>query len=100
MNDGPNQGGPALEQPRVSLFGRRAKVRSPSESLQPQTPPPPPPPPLRKRRRQGLKRLSGLLTFILIAALMGIAGFAYATIHAGKTGPLAHPKIVVISRPI
>src|SRR5260370_18411555 len=98
MNDGSNQGGPALEQPRVSLFGRRAKVRSPSESLQPHTRPPPPAPPLRKRRRQGLKRLSGLLTFILIAALMGIAGFAYATIQAGKPGPLADDKIVVIAR--
>ena len=98
MNDGSNQGGPAPEQPRVSLFGRRPKLRSPAESLQPQPAPPPPPPPVRKKRAEGLSRLSGLLSFILIAAVVVMAGFGFAMIEARKPGPLAADKVVVITR--
>jgi UPF0755 protein len=98
MSDGSNQGVSSPEQPRVSLFGRRPKLRSPAESLQPQAAPPPPPPPGRKKRGEGLSRLSGLLSFILIAAVLVLAGFGFAMIEARKPGPLTADKIVVISR--
>jgi UPF0755 protein len=84
---------------RASLFGKRAKLRSPAESLQPQAAPPPPPPPLpRKRRKEGLARLSGVLSFVLIAAIVGIGGFTFAMIEARRPGPLAADKIVVVAR--
>lgn len=99
MSDGSNQGvqTPPPQQ-RVSLFGRRAKLRSPSESLQPQAAPPPPPPPQRRKRREGLSWLSGLLSFVLIAAVIVLGAFVYAMVEAHKPGPLAADKIVMITR--
>jgi UPF0755 protein len=98
MNDASNQDGPAPPPPRVSLFGRRAKLRSPAESLQPQPAPPPPPPPERKPHNQGLSRLSGLLSFALIAAVLAFVGFAWALLQAHRPGPLAADKVFVITR--
>src|ERR1700728_1565803 len=98
MSDASNQGGPEPERPRVSLFGRRAKLRSPSESLQPQTAPPPPAPPAVKRRHEGLARLSGLLSFVLIGAFLGVGGFVWAMRETTKPGPLTADKVVVIGR--
>jgi UPF0755 protein len=98
MSDASNREGSAPEQARVSLFGRRAKLRSPSESLQPQAAPPPPEPPAGKRRHEGLAWASGLLSFVLIGALLGLAGFAWAMHEATKPGPLTADKVVVISR--
>ena len=98
MSDASNQGGPEPERPRVSLFGRRAKLRSPAESLQPQAAPPPPAPPARKKRREGLSRLSGLLSFVLIIAIIAFSGFAWAMLQARRPGPLAADKTFVISR--
>jgi UPF0755 protein len=97
MSDASNQGGVGPEQPRVSLF-RRAKLRSPSESLQPQAAPPPPAPPPRKKRSEGLSRLSGVLTFVLIAAIIVFSGFAWAMLQARKPGPLAADKVFLITR--
>jgi UPF0755 protein len=97
MSDGSNYDDPAEGRPRVSLFGRRARARSPIEALQPQAAPAPPEPP-RKPRREGLSRLSGVLSFILIAAVLGVAGFAWALQEAGKPGPLTADKVVVITR--
>jgi UPF0755 protein len=98
MSDASNQGGREPEQPRVSLFGRRAKLRSPSESLQPQAAPPPPAPPVRKKRKEGLSRLSGLLSFVLIVAIIVFSGFAWAMLQARKPGPLAADKVFIIAR--
>ncbi len=100
MSEASNRDGSGPEQPqaRVSLFGRRAKLRSPSESLQPQAAPPPPAPPADRRRHEGLSRLSGLLSFVLIGAFLGLAGFAWAMSYANKAGPLTADKVVVISR--
>ena len=99
MSDGSNQAVSAPEQPRASLFGRRPKLRSPAESLQPQAaPPPPPPPPGRKKRREGLSWLSGLLSFLLIAAVVVLAGFGFAMVEARKPGPLEADKVVLITR--
>jgi len=95
MSDAPNKTDPAPERSRVSLFGRRAKLRSPAESLQPQAAPPPPAP---KKRSEGLSRLSGVLSFVLIGAFLGLAGFAWAMLEANKPGPLTADKVVVISR--
>jgi len=98
MSDASNREASPPEQARVSLFGRRAKLRSPSESLQPQAAPPPPAPPAGKRRHEGLSRLSALLSFVLIGAFLGLAGFAWAMHETVKPGPLAADKVVVISR--
>ncbi|HXW19985.1 MAG TPA: endolytic transglycosylase MltG [Roseiarcus sp.] len=98
MNDGSKQGGLGAERPRASLFGRRLTPRSPTEALQPQLAPPPPEPAPRKPRRQGLSRLSGVLSFLLIAAVGAILGFAWALDEARKPGPLTADKVVVISR--
>jgi peptidoglycan lytic transglycosylase G len=98
MTDGSTPGDPPPPA-RASLFGKRAKLRSPAESLQPQAAPPPPPPPLpRKRRKEGLARLSGVLSFVLIAAIGGIGGFTFAMIEARRPGPLAADKVVVVAR--
>jgi UPF0755 protein len=96
MNDESNPGAPSAP-PRATLFGRRTQLRSPSESLQPQSAPPPPPQ-LRKRRREGLSRISGVLSFLLIAAVVAIGGFAFAMLEARKPGPLPADKIVVLTR--
>jgi UPF0755 protein len=98
MSDGSNQAVSAPDQPRASLFGRRPKLRSPAESLQPQAAPPPPPPPGRKKRREGLSWLSGLLSFLLIAAVVVLAGFGFAMVEARKPGPLEADKVVLITR--
>jgi UPF0755 protein len=98
MSDASNREASAPEPARVSLFGRRAKLRSPAESLQPQAAPPPPAPPAGKRRHEGLAWVSGLLSFVLICAFLGLAGFAWAMHETVKPGPLAADKVVVISR--
>jgi UPF0755 protein len=97
MSDGSNKDGPGGDRSRVSLFGRRATPRSPIEALQPKAAPPPPEPP-RKERREGLSRLSGVLSFLLIAAIVGIGAFAWALQEARKPGPLAADKVVILSR--
>jgi UPF0755 protein len=99
MSDGSTKDGPGGDnRPRVSLFGRRATPRSPIEALQPQAAPPPPELPRKKERREGLSRLSGLLSFLLIAAIAGVGAFAWALQEARRPGPLAADKIVVLSR--
>jgi UPF0755 protein len=97
MSDGSTKDGPGGDRPRVSLFARRATPRSPIEALQPQAAPPPPEPP-RRERREGLSRLSGVLSFLLIAAIAGIGAFAWALQEARKPGPLAADKVVILSR--
>jgi UPF0755 protein len=66
--------------------------------LQPQAAPPPPAPPPVKRRHEGLARLSGLLSFVLIGAFLGVGGFAFAMRETTKPGPLTADKVVVIGR--
>jgi UPF0755 protein len=97
MTDGSDQDGQQDERPRVSLFGRRVTPRSPSEALQPQSAPPPPEAP-RKERREGLSRLSGVLSFALIAAVAGLGAFAWSLQEARRPGPLAADKVVILSR--
>ncbi len=98
MNDASEREGSGSEQPRVSLFGRRVKLRSPSESLPPQAAPPPPAAPALKRRHEGLARLSGLLSFVLIGAFLGVGAFAWVMRETTRPGPLTADKVVVIGR--
>jgi len=88
-SDQPNK--PA-EAPRASLFGRRAKAPAAV------APAPPPPEPPRKRRRAGLASLSGLLSFVLIAAIIAMGGYAWMMFEARRPGPLAADKVVQLLR--
>jgi UPF0755 protein len=77
--------------PRVSLFGRAGK---PALS----DPPSPPTRPPRKPRRMGLSSLSGLLTFVLLGALVTVGALAWLMKEARSPGPLAADKVVMIVR--
>ncbi len=76
------------------FFGRRLKLQSPNEALQPETPPPPPTP---HRRRPTLSALSGLLSFLLIIALAGLFGVVWAEHRLQEPGPLAADKVIYIA---
>jgi UPF0755 protein len=80
---------------RVSLFGRRAKP--PGAAAPPPAPPPPEPPP-RKRRRSGLSRLSGFLSFALIATVIAMGGYGWAMYQARRPGPLTADKVLQLVR--
>jgi UPF0755 protein len=77
--------------PRVSLFGRARKP-----ALNDSAPPPSKPP--RKPRRIGLSSLSGLLTFVLIGALVTVGALAWLLKESRSPGPLADDKTVIIAR--
>ena len=69
MAGSPQNDGSALtpdeDEPPARFFGRRPKLQSPNEALQPETPPPPPSP---HKRRPTLSALSGFLSFLLLVA--------------------------------
>ncbi len=90
---GPGDGGNA------SFFGRRLKVQSPTEALQPQAAPPPPRPAKRpSQRRPTLSALSGFISFLLLFLLGGLGGLAYIGQQNSAKGPLAGDKVVMIPR--
>jgi UPF0755 protein len=70
--------------------------QSPNEAIQPETAPPPPPqlPPSRKRRR--LSALSGIFSFVLIAALGVMLGVVWGEHRLREPGPLTADKVVFI----
>jgi UPF0755 protein len=76
----------------------RFTVRSPRDALQPSAPPPAPPPPTYRRRGGLLSQMSGLLTFVLIAGFIGLAGLAVVRQEIVAPGPLQADKSVVIPR--
>jgi UPF0755 protein len=76
------------------FFGRRPKLQSPNEALQPETPPPPPTP---RRRRPTLSALSGLLSFLLIAAVAGLFGVVWGAHRLQEPGPLPADKVLFIA---
>ena len=92
MSQPSNQSNKPAEAPRASLFGRRAKAPVAA------APAPPPPEPPRKRRRAGLSSLSGLLSFVLIAAIIAMGGYAWMMFEARRPGPLAADKVVQLLR--
>jgi UPF0755 protein len=68
--------------------------QSPNEAIQPETPPPPPLPPSRKRRR--LSALSGIFSFVLIAALGAMLAVVWGEHRLREPGPLTADKMVFI----
>jgi UPF0755 protein len=80
--------------PRVSLFGRRVAPPKPPEAPPPASPAPRP----RRSRSSGLSRLSAFLSFVLIGAGIGLAGFGAALVESRKAGPLTADTVVVIAR--
>ena len=82
-----------------ALFGRKSQPKSPKEALQPQSaPPPPPPPPPKKRRKSSpfLSAASGILSLLVIVAI--VAALLDATLQRTlrTAGPLQADKLVVI----
>ncbi len=84
----------AQGEPPARLFGRRPKLQSPNEALQPETPPPPPTP---RRRRPTLSALSGLLSFLLIIAVGCLFGIVWGEHRLQEPGPLPAEKVVYIA---
>ena len=78
-------------QPRASLFGRARKAAPSGDA-------PPPSKDPKKPRRSLLSVFSGLLTFVLIGALIAVGAVAWLMMEARKPGPLAETKIVNIVR--
>jgi len=89
--------GEGKERPRTSFFGRARQPASAS------APPPPRKEPKRRepkkpRRLTPLSSLSGLLTFVLLGAVVAIGAVAWLMMESGKPGPLAENKVVNIVR--
>src|SRR5271168_50575 len=76
------------------FFRRSVRLQSPHEALQPDTPPPPPPPP--HRRRPKLSAASGVLSFLLIAAVAIFFGLLWVEHRLQEAGPLTNDKVVFI----
>ena len=74
-------------------------MKSPREALQPELAPPPPPPPVRRRKRASLVSVvSGLLSFVIVAAVvLGIA-WSFAAKRIAAPGPLLADKTVNIPK--
>jgi UPF0755 protein len=85
--------GPETPEP-ARFFSHRPKLQSPNEALQPETPPPPPTP---RRRRPALSALSGLLSFLLIAAVAGLFGVVWGAHRLQEPGPLPADKVLFIA---
>src|SRR5579863_9369017 len=86
---------PEGEAPEVArFFGRRLKLQSPNEALQPETAPPPPTP---RRRRPTVSALSGLLSFLLIVAVGGLFGVVWGEHRLQEPGPLTADKVLYIA---
>ena len=60
------------------FFGRRPNLQTPTEALHPDTPPPPPLTP-NSKKRPVLSAASGILSFVLIAAIVGVGLLAYVS---------------------
>jgi UPF0755 protein len=82
---------------RASLFGR---ARAPAPALSPAPPPGKEPgrKDPKKPRRSTLSSLSGLLTFVLIGALVAVGAIAWLMMESRKPGPLTADKVVNIAR--
>jgi UPF0755 protein len=90
-----NSGDTPQPRPRASLFGLTKKRVS--SSGEPPRPPSPKEPP-RKPRRATLSSISGLLTFVLVGALVAVGAIAWLLLESRKPGPLAEDKVVLIGR--
>ena len=80
-------------EPPARFFGRRPKLQSPNEALQPETPPPPPSP---HKRRPTLSALSGFLSFLLLVAFGALFGVVWGAHRLQQPGPLPADKVLYI----
>jgi len=79
---------PGDQQPaKASLFSRA-----------PKPPPPPREPKLKRPRRAGLASLSALFSFLLVGAVVALAGFVAVLLAERRPGPLGEDKVVVLTR--
>ena len=75
--------------------GARRNLMSPGEALQPDAAPPPPPGP--RRARPIVATVSGVLSFLGIAAVAAIILVSLAVQRIGAPGPLPADKVVIIA---
>ena len=95
MAEGPNSiDGPNPERDGSPTAARRG-LMSPGEALQPGAVPPPPPGP--RRSRPILATVSGILSFLGIAAVALVILVSLAIQRIDAPGPLASDKVVVIA---
>ena len=95
MAQGPNSSdGPPADRDAPPAAARR-NLMSPGEALQPDAVPPPPPGPRRSRPLVGT--ISGILSFLGIAAVAGVVLVSLAVQRIGAPGPLPADKAVVIA---
>ncbi|HEY0146019.1 MAG TPA: endolytic transglycosylase MltG [Methylovirgula sp.] len=80
-------------EPPARFFGRRPKLQSPNEALQPETPPPPPSP---HKRRPTLSAMSGFLSFLLLVAFGALFGVVWGAHRLQQPGPLPADKVLYI----
>ena len=92
-SEGPN-GPPQGEEPRSSFFGNRRPLRSPGEALQPDAAPPPPAG--ARKPRPIVATISGVLSFIGIAAVALVIMVSLAIQRIDAPGPLPDDKVVII----
>jgi len=78
------------------FFSRRMTMQSPNEALQPEAAPPPPPVSNSRKQRPRLSALSGFLSFLLIVAIVTMAGVGWGVQRLSAPGPLTADKVVII----
>ncbi|MGH6843144.1 MAG: endolytic transglycosylase MltG, partial [Methylocella sp.] len=94
--DRPDQTLPDETHPGGRFAGQRVTPQSPNEALQPAAAPPPPPIPA-SRRWPTLSAFSGLLSFLLVAAIASMSGLVWSRHRMHEPGPLAASKVVYIA---
>jgi len=91
-DDGPGESAPPVA-PRSREAAARLQAQSPSQNPGPDGPPPPP----RKKKRPGiLAAVSGVMTFLLVVAVIAGIGVVMASRGARAPGPLTADRVVVI----
>jgi len=80
------------ERQRSSLFGRKSSTKNAGRGGERPSKPP------KKPRFSILSNLSGLLTFVLLGAVIAIGGVAFLMMESRSPGPLASDTIVNIVR--
>jgi UPF0755 protein len=97
-NDAPDRPDQTLRDethPVGRFSGQRVTPQSPNEALQPAAAPPPPTKP--SSRWPTLSAFSGLLTFLLIAAIASMSLLVWSRRQIDESGPLATNKVLYIA---